>query len=458
MLIFNYKPFSMRLTYSYKSTVKNNFPYQKNIFSLIFFFSVLVLNAQSEYSDYFKTGRLRFDYAISSVNGSCRINPFQFYFEPVWGGSKSFVEEKLNYGDMLLEVFDSTSDKLLYSYGYSTLFKEWLTTERGKDTTKIFIETVLMPDPKKTIRIRISDRDSFLNFKEVYTTYFNPLTDIVEVLKQPEVSEVRSLRNSGDPSGKTDIVIISEGFTQQQKDKFFRDAEKFSEILFTWDPYKAYPKSFNIYAVFLPSEQPGADIPPDSDWVSTALNTRFYTFGSERYLTTDDMQKVRNAVSGIPYDQICIMVNSDKYGGGGIYNYYTVFTSDNIISEFLFMHEFGHNFASLADEYYTSQTAYVNMFGKNTEPLEPNITTLTSFDKKWKDMLKDTVPVPTLSDENYKNIIGVYEGAGYCEKGIYRPYMDCSMKSKINNAFCPVCKRAIVKMIKYNDPSMDSVK
>jgi hypothetical protein len=455
LLIFNNKTSVgiLRLTNSTKFKGKYNFPIQIKIILILILISTSVLNGQTSFTKHFKTGRLRFDYAISSDGVNCRVDPFHYYYEPVWGGSKFNLTDTLNYGEMKLEVYDSSSNRLIYSYGYSTLFQEWLTTDIKHDSDRIFIESILMPYPLQTITLKIYNRDNLLNLKEIYTTYFNPNAIVLESLNQLSESEVKNLKISGDPSEKVDIVFVSEGYTRQSREKFFQDAEKYSKILFEWDPYKKYSNSFNLYAVYYPSEQEGSDLQQDSLWVNTALNTRFYTFGSERYLTTEDMPKVRNILSGIPYDQICIMVNTDKYGGGGIYNFYTVFSAENSVSEFLFHHEFGHAFAGLADEYYTSQTAYVNMFEKNVEPSEPNITTLTSFDNKWKYMISDTVQIPTPATDNYKNIIGVYEGAGYCEKGIYRSYVDCSMKSKINNAFCPVCKRAIERMILLNDPS-----
>jgi hypothetical protein len=460
MLIFIEKIISriLSLTGNFKSVVKYIICSPNKIIPALFFISAFLANGQSPYTEYFKAGRLRFDYAITSKSGICKIFPYHYYYEPMWGGSKINLIDSLKYGTMMLEVYDSASNRLIYSYGYSTLFKEWESTDINNEKNKIFIESVLIPYPLKTIKIKIYGRDKLLNFNKIYNNYYNPELAQVEVLNEPVNCEIKNIIHAGDPGEKVDLVFISEGYTLESKGKFFADVEKYTQILFSWDPYKAYTNSFNIYAVYIASEQSGADIPPDSIWVSTALNSRFYTFGTERYLTTEDMEKVRNCLSGVPYDQVCIMVNTDKYGGGGIYNFYTVFAADNANSEFLFQHEFGHAFAGLADEYYTSETPYDSLFSKITEPFEPNITTLSSFDKKWKNMVNDSVPIPTPSNEKYLNVVGVYEGAGYCEKGIYRSYIDCSMKSKINNAFCPVCKRAIKRKIELKDNSIKTSK
>jgi hypothetical protein len=164
---------------------------------------------------------------------------------------------------------------------------------------------------------------------------------------------------------------------------------------------------------------------------------------------TNDNKRLRNIASNAPYDQIYILVNSDKYGGGAIYNHYSLCVNDNEYSEFVFVHEFGHGFASLADEYYTSDVAYQDFYPLNVEPLDPNLTTLVDFETKWKDIVDDDTPIPTPKSEEFKDKVGAFEGGGYMEKGIYRPKEDCTMKSIVVDNFCPVCKRAIQEMINF---------
>ncbi|MCG8699274.1 MAG: M64 family metallopeptidase, partial [Bacteroidales bacterium] len=265
--------------------------------------------------------------------------------------------------------------------------------------------------------------------------------------KAPD-TKVEQFVNSGNSNEKIDLVFLPEGYTPKQMDKFRHDVSKTVETMFKWHPYNKYKEKFNIWAVMAPSEDEGTDIPGEKIWKNTVMNSHFYTFGSERYLTVPDIESMRNLASNAPYDHICVMVNSEKYGGCGLYNYYTLFTVDNEYSEFLFHHEFGHGFAGLADEYYTSSTAYNSFFNINYEPTEPNISTLVNFDIKWKDMVHDTVQIPTVDTAGYSKTVGVYEGAGYSAEGIYRPYIDCTMKSKSNNDnFCPVCRKAIRETI-----------
>ena len=201
--------------------------------------------------------------------------------------------------------------------------------------------------------------------------------------------------------------------------------------------------------VIAPSENSGTDIPADNIWKSTAVGTSFYTFDTDRYLMTIDNKKLRDIASYAPYDQIYILVNTDEYGGGSIYNHYSVCVSDNLFSEYVFLHEFGHGFASLGDEYYTSDVAYAEFYSKDVEPLDPNLTTLVNFDSKWKDMVKEDTPVPTPGIPEYADKVGAFEGAGYVAKGVYRPFEDCTMRSITVDNFCPVCKRVIQNMINF---------
>ena len=418
---------------------------------LLFFLqlSFFSLSAQQEYTKYFTDDKLRYDYTITGDHQVTRIQDMNFYREHNWSGPKLNLIDTFQYGELLLEVFDSSTSKLIYSKGYSSLYKEWQTTDEAILSERTFSESVIAPFPKHSIRIKLSERGFDMRFKEIHTTYINPTSREIEEIEPFEFVRSHHILVNGPVSSKVDIVFVSEGYTSSEEEFFFDDVKKFSDILFNWDPYHNYRNAFNIYGVFVASEDKGADIPQDSLWLNTALNAGFNTFGSDRYLTTNDICRVRDVVTGIPYDQICILVNSDKYGGGGIYNFYTIFSTGNALSEFLFHHEFGHGFASLADEYFSSIVPYNNMVNLNCEPYQPNITTRINFDRKWKSMIADTVPIPTPYSQAYTDVIGLFEGAAYTSKGVYRPCYDCSMKSKINNAFCPVCKIAIEQMILF---------
>ncbi len=197
------------------------------------------------------------------------------------------------------------------------------------------------------------------------------------------------------------------------------------------------------------SEQSGTDIPAENIWKSTIANSSFYTFDVDRYLMIYDNKTLRHLASNAPYDQIYVLVNTSKYGGGSIYNHYSVCVSDNPNSEYIFVHEFGHGFAALGDEYYTSEVAYSEFYPLDVEPLDPNLTTLVNFDSKWKDLIEEGTPIPTPVIKEYYDKIGVFEGGGYSAKGVYRPAYDCTMKSISIDNFCAVCKRAIQRMIEF---------
>jgi hypothetical protein len=405
---------------------------------------VQLVSAQQDFSGYFNGDKLRLDYTIRGTKHGCSVSADSIYREANWGGSVINTIDTFLYGEMLLEVFDSVGNKLIYSRGYSSLFKEWQTTPEADSVEREFGGSVVMPFPEHPVRIDISERNYDLSFGKIFSLYINP-----DHSGMKEKVRFRTILYNGLPANKLDIVFLSEGYREDDSTKFFSDVRKKSDELFQWEPYSAYRSSFNIYAVFVPTERTTEDATENAVKPETAFGVKFNTFGSQRYLSAEHISKVRDAVSGIPYDQICIVVNSQKYGGGGIYNFLTLFTSDNEYSEFLFHHEFGHGFASLADEYYSSVVPYESLFDLNYEPYQPNITPRVDFSRKWHDLIPDTVPVPTPNIELYRSVTGLFEGAGYSPKGVYRPYYNCSMKSRSKNAFCPVCRRAIEQMIRF---------
>jgi hypothetical protein len=197
------------------------------------------------------------------------------------------------------------------------------------------------------------------------------------------------------------------------------------------------------------SAESGTDVPGDRNYVSTALNSSFYTFDLDRYLTTQDIKSVNDYAALVPHDNIIVLINSAKYGGGGVYNYYSGTTTGHPLSPMVFIHEFGHGFAGLADEYYSSSVAYEEFYPLDVEPWEPNITTMVNFNSKWKKMLASETPVPTPAVEKYNDVTGVFEGGGYSSKGIFRPEMDCRMKSNSPKGFCSVCREAVKEMIEF---------
>lgn len=425
-----------------------------NTNSFLFVFIILTLNinltlySQVDFGKYFRNGALRIDYFHGGTNNSEFFILDELIEEEYWAGNKKNLLIPFDYGKYQVQVKEINEDITIYSYNYSTLFSEWQTIDEAKNISKVFHETVLIPYPKNKVLVEFYSRDSLNKLNLKFQLNIEPNDPYIIKEKKDRFTSIPVLEN-GSFENKVDIVIIPEGYTYQDSIKLINDVGRFKEYLFNTSPFKENQEKFNINLVFSWSEERGTDIPPKNIWKNTVVNSRFYTFYLDRYLMTSDNKTLRNIASNVPYDQIYILVNTDKYGGGAIYNHYAVCVSDNIYSEYIFTHEFGHSFAFLADEYYNSEVAYDNFYRYDIEPLEPNITTLIDFESKWKNMIEGDIPIPTQGTKEYLNKVGVFEGGGYSAKGIYRPQLDCTMKSISVDNFCEVCKSAIIKMINY---------
>ncbi len=418
----------------------------KYLISLFLIATTLIVNAQFEKCFHDKT--LRIDYYHSGNNETEFYTFSQLLEEPYWGGSKVNLVDTFNYGKYYFKVFDIKTDSLLYSRGYSTLFGEWQTTDEAKTTSRSLMETVVMPFPKDDVRVEFYSR----NKKGIFEKKFEYNVDVDSYFIKPERNleyPAFDVHISGDPAKKVDIVILPEGYSKNELGLFINDCQKFANLLFSFSPYSENKDKFNIRAVLAASEESGNDIPGDSIWKKTLMNTGFYTFDSERYCMTMDNKSVRDLAANAPYDQIYILVNNEKYGGGAIYNYYSVSVNSNILASKIFVHEFGHGFAGLGDEYYNSPTSYNDFYPLDVEPWEPNLTTLIDFDSKWKHLLKKKTPIPTPPKKKYLDKPGVFEGGGYVAKGVYRPAYDCLMNSFKGDKFCETCTEAIQKMIDF---------
>lgn len=420
----------------------------KLISFFLFSFSQLLLLSQTDFNKYFTDNTLRYDFYITGNDSTEVISEAQIKKEPFWGGSLTNLIDTFEYGSYLFYIYDSLTDYLIYSRGFCTLFSEWKYTDEAKKLNRSFYETIVFPYPKKTVKLELFKRDYSGNLRKIFTNYINPQSIFIN---QETINyETKKISYSGDSHKKLDIVILPEGYTKDEMIKFIEDAKEFSDYLFNNEPFLSYKSFINVWAIEVPSEESGTDIPGESIWKNTAFNSHFYTFGTERYLTTFNIKSIRDAAANVPYDQIYILVNTDKYGGGGVYNYYSLTSAHHPASKKVFLHEFGHGFAGLADEYYTSPVAVEDFYSFSVEPWEPNITTLVNFDKKWKNMISKDTPVPTPDNEKYSKTVGVFEGAGYSAKNIYRPYKNCIMNSlDAPGGFCPVCSKAIIDMIKF---------
>ncbi len=418
------------------------------IISLIILLAGGVFAQNINFEEYFTTKTLRFDYIHAGNSEEEFIYFEQFKEEKYWGGSQTNTIDPFNYGEFRLMVYDATGEILIFSQGYATLFQEWQATDEAKKTDRSFYESVIMPYPKNNVIIVIQKRDMKNEFTNLYEIKFDP-NDIF--IKKEVVYDFKTSKilDNGKSSKNVDIVIISEGYTEQEMDKFKADAQRFSDAMFKYSPFKEYEKKFNIHIIEAISKESGTDIPGSNIWKNTVINSNFYTFGTERYITTSDVKTVRDIASLVPYDQIYILVNTKKYGGGGIYNFYNLCVSDHLSSELVFVHEFGHGFGGLADEYWTSDVSVQDYYDLSVEPPDPNITTLVDFESKWKDLVSKNASIPTPVTDKNKVKVGAFEGGGYVEKGIYRPSYSCYMRELHAKEFCPVCQDALIKMIKY---------
>jgi len=417
---------------------------------IIIFSSLLIYSAysQADYSTCFTDERMRMDLVFAGNDRDINVYFEKVKKEPLWGGTRINLVDPLDRGQFQFRILDRNSKKLLFSRCFSTLYEEWQTTTEAENIERSLTASVVFPFPKQEIIFELYQRDKENKFDKIFEIPVSPQDIFIESGLKYNFPVIEVLKN-GDPADHIDIVFLAEGYLADQMDLFLEDVNRFYNYLFTVDPFMSNIGKFNIWAVQSVSADEGPDIPGDGIWKNTILNTNFYTFNSERYLMTYDFRTVCDVAANVPYDQIFILVNSEKYGGGGVYNNYCVCSSRGRSSEVVMVHEFGHGFAGLGDEYYSSSVAYEEFFDLSVEPWEPNLTTLVDFDAKWADLVDSETPVPTPPEEKYKTTTGVFEGGGYMAKGVYRPALDCRMKSNEADGFCEACKRAVIQMIQY---------
>ncbi len=409
--------------------------------------SISAVSQNIQFEKYFVNKTLRLDYMHAGNSDTAYIYFVGLYEEPYWGGSHKNLIDTFNYGQYKFEVFDEASGKLLYSRGYSTLFQEWQDTPEAKKIDRSFYESIVMPFPKNPIIVKILQIDKQNNYHSIFSYKVDPSNMFIHRELSYEFKTYDLIKN-GDPANKLDIVMLAEGYTKKEMKKYKKDVEKYINYLLTYEPFKSRKDDINVHVVLSYSPESGTDMPGIFLWKNTLFNTSFWTFGTERYLTTEDFKTVRDVAALVPYDQIYILVNTSKYGGGGIYNFFNLCVADNPMAPDVFVHEFGHGFGGLADEYDYGDDSNQDRYDLTVEPPEPNITTLVDFAAKWQDMVPDTVPIPTPAIRKYYDAIGVYEGAGYVKNGVYRPSQHCLMRA-LGNRFCPVCQRAISKMLDF---------
>jgi hypothetical protein len=411
--------------------------------------STFISKSFGQFDKYFEDKSLRLDYYHCGNAHDERFFFDELIQEPFWGGSETNLIDTKNYGNHSVEVRTADSKELIYSRGYCTLFDEWQTTEESGTTDCCYPESVIMPFPKQKVLVSILTRKHNGIFEKKFEYLVDPQSYFIK--KEKEKLPVFDVVHSGEPKNKVDIVLLPEGYTENQKELFIADCKKFADEFFKYSPYSENKDKFNIRGVWAASKDEGPDIPGKNIWNKTLLNGSYYTFNSERYLMIKDYQGVRDVAGNAPYDYIYILANTEKYGGGAIYNFYGISAAHHPDeSGKIYIHEFGHLFAGLGDEY-VGGVEYSDFYPANVEPWEPNLTTLVNFDSKWKNMLPAETPVPTPNKPENSRNLGVYEGGGYVSKGVYRPWINCLMNNLHTiDIFCPVCSKAIQDMIDFN--------
>lgn len=413
---------------------------------LVLLISLTNASGQS-YKKHFTENTLRFDYQLAGNSEEIKVYPLEIKQEPFWSGNHKSLIDQFNLGTYRFKIKEQQSGHLIFMQGFSPLFQEWQTTNEAQNTNRTFYQVIRFPFPKHPVELCIEKRNWQGEFELIYATTINPENYFIR-METPQNNMVEKIIDNGHPNKKVDIAILAEGYTDNEMDKFVSDAQRLSDSLFSTAPFAEMKDHFNVYAVKTISEESGTDVPGEKIYKNTAFNSSFYTFDIPRYLTTIDMKSIHDAAAIVPYDQIYVLVNTERYGGGGFYNFLNVCTSDHELSKEVFIHEFGHGFAGLADEYYNSKVAYEDYYNLNVEPWEPNITTLVDFENKWSNQVNKEIPIPTPRTDQYLNTTGVFEGGGYMSKGIFSPVQDCRMKSNEADGFCPICQQAIIRVIK----------
>ncbi|MFO8235429.1 MAG: M64 family metallopeptidase [Bacteroidales bacterium] len=420
---------------------------------LLFLFIILTfcLHGQNKnnFQEYFtEDATLRLDFILAGNAENSEIYLYDVKREKPWAGPLTNHVEPFFYGNYRIMVKSNDGDKI-YHKGFSTLFEEYQTTDKSREEKKAFYHTIRIPFPLIPVNVSVQERNYDTGeFEDILTKRVEPGDYFINEEKASSVDYEKVLE-SGSTAKCVDIAFLAEGYKQQEMDKFVDDVERIMDYILSQEPFDKYQDRFNVYAVKSVSKDSGTDVPGEGVYKNTALNSSYYTFDVPRYLTSKDTRTIRDYASAVPYDHIFILINTDRYGGGGFYNHYTASTEGHAYSMEVAIHEFGHGFAGLGDEYYESDVAYSEFYNKDVEPWEPNLTTLVDFDKKWKGMIAENTPVPTPREPEYKNTIGVFEGGGYVSEDVYSPSMDCRMKSNEASGFCPVCQKAIENVILY---------
>jgi hypothetical protein len=431
----------------------------------------------------------RVDYFHTGASGQEVFSLDRLVLEPrSWPGNPARPIDDTNFGKYRFLVKDAATKALLYSRGFSSIYGEWEETPEAKERARTFEESLRFPLPERPVEVTLEKRDAKNAFAPVWTFKVDPKDPTVDDGAPESPGPLIPLLKNGPPESKVDLLILGDGYTRAQRGKFEKDARRLVSILFATSPFKERKRDFNVWGLCPESRQPGISRPSTGIHRRSRIGATYDAFGSERYVLTFDNRSFRDVASFAPYDFVEILVNSNTYGGGGIFGLYSTVAADSLWSPYVFVHEFGHHFAGLADEYFTSDTAYVPSESRN-EPWEPNVTALKDpAALKWKALVTPGTPVPTpwrkeefelysgnvqkerrrirserrpesemdalftrekaevsriLGTDVYSGKVGAFEGAMYESRGYYRPQEDCIMFARDQVPFCRVCQAAI---------------
>lgn len=412
-------------------------------------FVCLGLSAQS-FDRYFTDQTLRVDYLFTGNADHQAICLDELSSLPRWAGRRHHLAELPLEGNGQIVMRDAADSTVIYRTSFSSLFQEWLVTDEARQAaSKGFENTFLLPYPQRPVVVEVTLFDPQRQIRARLTHTVDPQDILIQRKGLTHVTPHRYLLQSGPAERCIDVAIVAEGYTEKEMDTFYRDAQVACESLFGHEPFRSMKDRFNIVAVASASEDSGVSIPRLNEWKSTAFSSHFSTFYSDRYLTTSRLQALHDALAGIDYEHIIVLANTDEYGGGGIYNSYTLTTAHHEDFRPVVVHEFGHSFGGLADEYFYDDDVMTDTYPLDIEPWEPNITTQVDFAAKWEDMIPEGTPLPTPTEAFNTYKIGLYEGGGYSAKGIYRGAYNCRMRTNEFPSFCPVCRRALERLIMF---------
>jgi hypothetical protein len=447
-----------------------------------------------QFEELFTGGTLRFDYFHSGSASEERLSLDGVCAENEWPGSRVHLLDDTNLGKYMFLVVDPATNQTIYSRGFCSIFGEWETTGEAKKIWRTFHESQRFPEPRHAVQLKLEKRAPDGSFREMYSTLIDPASRFVDRSPIAPRGEVIALFESGPPARKVDLLVMADGYTAAEKEKFKQDVSRLVGVMFDTEPYKSRKNDFNVRALFQPSAESGIANPRKNVWHRSPLGLSFNSFDTDRYVLTYSDRELREAAAQAPYDALILLFNERKYGGGGIFGLWATVAADTEPAAYVFVHEFGHSFAGLADEYYTSQVAYESANPPGSEPWEPNITALLDKTRlKWADLVDRATPLPTpwnqaqydkadleyqarrkqliddkapeeasealmrevkktssalLQSEKYYGKVGAFEGGGYEAKGLYRPEVDCIMFTRNPTSFCKVCERAIERVIR----------